>query len=159
VEHGVDVVRPAFEGAGGQPPAAQGRQQGAGDGGLAAARGRGRHQNLWDAGGVHTFSFAAVRIKTGFSARSRWSLPGPPAWAAAIWVTSGSIPRAPNAARAAARVSRAMAVRQTRAAGLAARTASRMGSSRPRVPPIRTASGAGRPCRASGAVPAVTRMF
>lgn len=44
VEHGVDIVRPALEGAGVQPPALKGPEQGAGHGGLAAAAGRSGHQ-------------------------------------------------------------------------------------------------------------------
>ena len=41
VEHGVDVVRPALEGQGDRPRLGQRRQQGAGHGGLSAARGHG----------------------------------------------------------------------------------------------------------------------
>ena len=45
VEHRVDVIRPALEGAGGVPALLQNAQQGAGRGGLAAAgRGRGDQQ-------------------------------------------------------------------------------------------------------------------
>ena len=42
VEHGVDVVRPAFEGPGIQAPVRKGLEQGAGDGGLPAAAVRSR---------------------------------------------------------------------------------------------------------------------
>ena len=47
VEHGVDVVRPALEGAGRTAPPLQRHEQGAGHGGLAAARAGRRQQKLY----------------------------------------------------------------------------------------------------------------
>lgn len=47
VEHGVDVVWPALEGAGRTAPPFEGHEQGAGHGGLAAARAGRRQQKLY----------------------------------------------------------------------------------------------------------------
>ena len=47
VEHGVDVVRPVLEGAGRTAPPLQRHEQGAGHGGLAAARAGRRQQKLY----------------------------------------------------------------------------------------------------------------
>ena len=47
VEHGVDVVRPALEGAGRTAPPFEGHEQGAGHGGLTAARAGRRQQKLY----------------------------------------------------------------------------------------------------------------
>ena len=47
VEHGVDVVRPALEGAGRTAPPFEGHEHGAGHGGLAAARAGRRQQKLY----------------------------------------------------------------------------------------------------------------
>ena len=47
VEHGIDIIRPALEGAGGEAPASEGSQQGAGHHGFAAA-GLGRGQKKFN---------------------------------------------------------------------------------------------------------------
>ena len=47
VEHGVDVIRPALEGAGLQAPVVKRLQNGAGDGGLSAAAARPGQQHPW----------------------------------------------------------------------------------------------------------------
>ena len=85
VKHGVDVVRPALEGAGVHAPLFQRGQQGAGDGGLAAAGTRCGDDEL------HHLRSPVIR-KMGLLAVSRWSLPAGLVRLTASWVTSAERP-------------------------------------------------------------------
>ena len=69
VKHGIDIIRPAFEGAGVQPPAPQRRQKRAGDGGLSGGGCRGGHHQP-DHGSSPAGAFAQMR-KTGLAAVRR----------------------------------------------------------------------------------------
>ena len=89
----------------------------------------------------------------GLLAMSRWSLPAALARLTEIWQTSACRPWAVRAATAAESVSSAMAEMQMRAAGLRASAASTTAARFPLVPPMKTASGAGRFSSAAGAVP------
>ncbi len=110
VEHGVDVVRPALEGAGVSPAPLERGQQGTGQGGLAAA-GTGRCDEK-----LHHLRSPVMR-KMGLLAISRCSRPAGFVRLTAIWVTSAVRPRAVRAATAALSVSSAMAEMQRRASG------------------------------------------
>ena len=83
VKHGVDIVRPALEGAGVLPPPLERRQQSAGQCGFAAA-GTGRGHKKLD----HLRS--PVIRKMGLLAISRWSLPAGRVRLTAICVTSAA---------------------------------------------------------------------
>ena len=92
----------------------------------------------------------------GLLATSRWSLPAGRVRLTAICVTSASRPWAVSAATAALSVSSAMAEMQMRAFGFRASTVSTTASMPPLVPPMNTASGAGRSASAAGARPSTS---
>ena len=149
MEHGVDVVRPAFERTGVGPALFQRRQHCAGNSGLAAAGRRRGDEEL------HHLRVPVMR-KMGLLAISRWSLPAGRVRLTAICVTSAARPWAVSAATAALSVSSAMAEMQMRAFGFRASTVSTTASMPPLVPPMNTASGAGRSASAAGARPSTS---
>ena len=95
----------------------------------------------------------------GFWAIMRCSPPTALARLTAIWLTCTVRPLAVSAATAAESVSRAMADTQMRASGFLSRAASTMAARLPLLPPMKTASGAGRSERAAGASPSTRTRF
>lgn len=93
--------------------------------------------------------------KMGLLAMSRCSRPAGFVRLTAICVTSAVRPRAVRAAMAAPSVSSAMAEMQMRAFGFLPSTSSSTASMPPLVPPMNTASGAGRSASTSGARPSM----
>ena len=140
---------------GGVPCGAAGRAGAAG-----AATGRGG-TGVRDAAGAGRgdeklhHGFIPVMRKMGLLAVSRCSRPAGLVRLTATCVTSAVQPRAVSAATAEPRVSSAMAEMHTRAEGFLPETASSTPSMPPFVPPMNTASGAGRSASASGALPSV----